>query len=132
MYSKTQERGAWDVVATCFFIDTARNVVRYIETINALLPVGGLWVNAGPLLWHFEHDEGLSIELSLDEVLGLLPRMGFAIEVRVYRGFADAQEHRTLPLQTYTGTTASMLSHLYAPEFFVCRKVADHAMAPSV
>lgn len=121
VYAKPEERGAWDVVATCYFLDTARNVVRFLEVINAVLPLGGLWVNAGPLLWHFEHDEGLSIELTLDELLDLLGKLGFVLE-----------ERRTLPAQTYTGNTRGMLRHEYVPEFWVCRKVREHEMAPAV
>ena len=121
VYAKEEERGAWDVVATCFFIDTAKNILRYLEVINAVLPVGGLWVNAGPLLWHFEHDPDASVELTLEEVLELLPHFGFEME-----------EQRTLEPQTYTGIPNSMLSHLYTPVFWVCRKVRDHTMAPAV
>ncbi|PWN37854.1 N2227-domain-containing protein, partial [Meira miltonrushii] len=54
VYSKEQERGAWHSIATCFFIDTARNFARYLEVINHVLPIDGVWVNIGPLLWHFE------------------------------------------------------------------------------
>lgn len=43
----------WDCIATCFFIDTAHNVIDYIATINKILKPGGLWVNIGPLHWHY-------------------------------------------------------------------------------
>ena len=46
--------GQWDAVLTCFFIDTAQNIVSYIETIARLLREGGVWINLGPLLFHFE------------------------------------------------------------------------------
>ena len=46
--------GEWDAVLTCFFIDTAQNIVSYIETIAILLREGGVWINLGPLLYHFE------------------------------------------------------------------------------
>lgn len=46
--------GQWDAVLTCFFIDTAQNIVTYIETIATLLREGGVWINLGPLLYHFE------------------------------------------------------------------------------
>ena len=45
---------SFDAVATVFFIDTAPNVVSYIETIHRVLRPGGVWVNLGPLLWHWE------------------------------------------------------------------------------
>lgn len=121
VYAKPEEHGAWDVVATCYFLDTAKNVLRYIEVINALLPIGGLWVNLGPLLWHFEHESTPSLELTLDELLALLPKMGWEIE-----------ELRMLPEQAYTGNVRSMLAHQYRPIFFVGRKVRDHPMAPPV
>jgi len=37
----------WDCVATCFFIDTAHNVLDYIETIWNILKPGGVWINLG-------------------------------------------------------------------------------------
>lgn len=39
----------WDCVATCFFIDTAHNVLDYIETIWNILKPGGVWINLGKL-----------------------------------------------------------------------------------
>ena len=43
----------WDCLVTCFFIDTAHNVLDYMQTINKILKPGGLWVNIGPLQWHY-------------------------------------------------------------------------------
>jgi carnosine N-methyltransferase len=91
VYSKEQEKAAWNAVTTCFFIDTAHNLTRYLEVINHALVLGGVWINVGPLLWHYEgaaHGD-LSIELTLDEVLGLIGLMGFHIEVRSERGVFD-------------------------------------------
>jgi hypothetical protein len=34
--------GAWDAVVTCFFIDTAHNIVEYIEIIARILKPGGV------------------------------------------------------------------------------------------
>lgn len=39
--------GVWDAVVTCFFIDTAHNIVEYIEIISRILKDGGvssLWL----------------------------------------------------------------------------------------
>jgi hypothetical protein len=73
----------WDCVVTCFFLDTAHNIVAYVETIYNILKKGGVWINLGPLLYHFEgmHDEP-SIELTLEEVLGVVKTFGFEIQVR--------------------------------------------------
>ena len=104
VYSKPEEKRAWHVVATCFFIDTAKNVLRYLETLNHLLPIGGHWINAGPLLWHFENSgssrggsgDSLSIELTLDELVQLLPKMGFELEVSLAQ--IDGRTHLTVLL----------------------------------
>jgi len=39
--------GQWSAVVTCFFIDTARNVVDYVKLIRRLLRPGGVWLNLG-------------------------------------------------------------------------------------
>lgn len=39
--------GSWDACVTCFFLDTARNIVRYLEVLHSLLKPGGLWINCG-------------------------------------------------------------------------------------
>lgn len=41
---------AWDCIATCFFIDTAHNVIDYVETIWNILKPGGVWINLGESL----------------------------------------------------------------------------------
>lgn len=41
------QSGQWDAVATCFFIDTAKDIASYIELIWRLLPPGGIWINLG-------------------------------------------------------------------------------------
>ncbi|XP_061117302.1 carnosine N-methyltransferase isoform X2 [Conger conger] len=41
------EPNSWDCVTTCFFIDTAHNVIDYIETIWNILKPGGVWINLG-------------------------------------------------------------------------------------
>jgi carnosine N-methyltransferase len=62
-----------DGVVTCFFIDTAKNILLYIRTIAGMLRTGGVWANLGPLLFHYaEQDDAISIELSWEEVRGLI------------------------------------------------------------
>eukprot|EP00126_Sphaerothecum_destruens_P002238 Sdes_comp15676_c0_seq1m4697 len=71
-----------DCVATCFFIDTAANVVAYIEKIWKILKPGGCWINFGPLLYHYSDisSSHMSIELSLEEVLDVTRSFGFVID----------------------------------------------------
>ncbi|KAI9810086.1 MAG: hypothetical protein M1827_006697 [Pycnora praestabilis] len=54
LYGDEGHRNMYNTVATVFFIDTAPNLIRYIMTIWNCLKVGGIWINLGPLLWHFE------------------------------------------------------------------------------
>ena len=98
----------FDAVATAFFLDTAPNPLAYIDAIASCLAPGGLWVNCGPLLWHWAggEDDGCggggggtggaataaaadpdpgddrwphSLELSLEDVLVAADAAGFAL-----------------------------------------------------
>ncbi|KIW66469.1 hypothetical protein PV04_05802 [Phialophora macrospora] len=53
-YSTPESKETFDGVVTVFFIDTAPNLVRYIETVRNCLKNDGIWINVGPLLWHFD------------------------------------------------------------------------------
>jgi carnosine N-methyltransferase len=44
------QEGAWDAVVCCFFLDTARNVLSYLERMFLILKPGGVLINLGPLL----------------------------------------------------------------------------------
>lgn len=37
----------WDAVVSCFFLDTAPNIIEYLETIFAMLKPGGFLINFG-------------------------------------------------------------------------------------
>lgn len=75
--------GQFDAVLTCFFIDTAKNPLSYLRTIHRILAPGGVWINLGPLLWHFENNQtgDVSIELDLSEVKELCKTVGFDLSV---------------------------------------------------
>lgn len=111
-YSTPESQSTFDGVVSVFFIDTAPNLIRYIETVRNCLRDGGIWTNIGPLLWHFDdrvqgrdddddaeekqeageqhshqrelmEDKGIaepgSFELTDEEVLALVSRMGFEV-----------------------------------------------------
>lgn len=67
------QKGQFDVVLTYFFIDTARNLVSYFDSIKAVLKPGGYWINLGPLLY----GTGPYVQLSLEEVIQVTEAMGF-------------------------------------------------------
>ena len=56
LYGTEDYQNAFEAVVCVFFLDTAPNVIRYIETIRNCLHTGGLLINIGPLLWHFENN----------------------------------------------------------------------------
>ncbi|KAM0756073.1 N2227-domain-containing protein [Meredithblackwellia eburnea MCA 4105] len=102
-----QPAGVWDSVVTCFFIDTARNIVEYLTRIYTMLKPGGVWINCGPTLWHFENTDGArSIELTLEEVKELAKRIGFT--------FQEDREIKT----SYTSNQLSLLRHQYTAGFW--------------
>ncbi|CEO59049.1 hypothetical protein PMG11_03738 [Penicillium brasilianum] len=138
LYMEPSNREAFDAVATVFFIDTAPNLIRYIEAIHHCLKPGGLWINVGPLLWHFEDGHPRSdggetgedkskgkdtsgigepgnVELSEDEVLCLVERLGFRVEAR-------PGDRRPCG---YIQDGESMLQNLYQPSHWVARRVAQ-------
>ncbi|KAK1144144.1 hypothetical protein N8T08_005806 [Aspergillus melleus] len=72
----TEDTGKYDVLVTLFFIDTARNLVSYLENIHRLLRPGGTWINLGPLLY----GTAPFLQLSLDEIVALSERIGLRFE----------------------------------------------------
>ena len=87
-YSDAEAEATFDVVCTVFFIDTAPDVVRYLKTIKHILKDDGIWINNGPLLWHFEDttrtDDQYSrgrMELTLDELMHVARQVGFDVEL---------------------------------------------------
>ena len=104
----------WDCVCTCFFIDTAHNVIEYIEVISQILKPGGLWVNFGPLLYHYsEQSEEVSLELSWEEIKNIIPKFGFTIK---------ECEVKDSP---YCHDSRSMMQLNYKCIFFTCVKNAQ-------
>ncbi|KAM0283259.1 hypothetical protein ACHAQH_002553 [Verticillium albo-atrum] len=135
LYGDEARRETYDVVATVFFLDTAPNLVRYLETILNCLKPGGILVNVGPLLWHFEnnapgnhgrdddgdgeHDynnsSGIadpgSFELADDEVMALVEKVGFVVESR-----------ETGKAAPYIQDDESMMQTMYRASTWVARK----------
>ena len=102
----------FDSIVTCYFIDTANNIIEYIETIHNILKVGGLWINFGPLLYHYtENEEEVSIELSWEEIKHII--IGFGFE------FKKIEIVKT----TYSSNKDSMTQRIYKCVFFSAVKI---------
>ncbi len=82
------EANEWNCVVTCYFIDTAHNVIDYIEKIWHILKPNGYWINFGPLLYHFS-DMGTekSIELSYEQIKKIIQNVGFKFLVNIAQNF---------------------------------------------
>ncbi|OQV17893.1 Carnosine N-methyltransferase [Hypsibius exemplaris] len=104
--------GTWSAVVTCFFIDTARNILEYIEHIYGLLRPGAFWFNLGPLLYHFADraQEGCT-ELTYEELKEAIIRSGFVF----------LEERCDIPC-LYVQNARSMLRSEYRCIFFACQK----------
>ena len=104
----------WDCIVTCFFIDTAHNVLDYMQTFNKVLKVGGLWVNIGPLHWHYsEQPYEMQVQLSLEEVEKLIPKFGFRFR------------KKEIMHTSYTGRLNSLHNLSYESVFFSAVKERD-------
>ncbi|CAL9194458.1 unnamed protein product [Musa hybrid cultivar] len=114
VYNDESQEAYWDAVVTCFFLDTAHNIVEYIETISKLLKTGGVWINLGPLLYHFADSYGpedeMSIELSLEDVKKIAFHFGFVME-----------KEKVIET-TYTANPRSMMQNRYCTAFWTMRK----------
>ncbi|XP_047256446.1 carnosine N-methyltransferase isoform X3 [Capsicum annuum] len=114
VYSDPSQAGVWDAVVTCFFLDTAHNIVEYIEIISKVLKDGGVWINLGPLLYHFADmyspEDEMSIDLSLEDVKRVALHYGFVFE-----------KESTIET-TYTTNSRSMMQNRYYAAFWTMRK----------
>lgn len=133
LYGDEEHKDQYDAVAAIFFLDTAPNLIRYLEVIRHCLKPGGVLINVGPLLWHWEnhvpghhgydgdgdYDENNSLgiadpgsfELTDDEVIALVERMGFVVEKR------ETGLHAP-----YVQDAESMLQTVYKATHWVARK----------
>ncbi|KAI0006923.1 N2227-domain-containing protein [Xylariaceae sp. FL0662B] len=133
LYGDENHRDTYDAVASVFFLDTAPNLIRYLEVIRSCLKPGGILINVGPLLWHWEnhvpghhgydgdgdYDENNSLgigdpgsfELTDNEVIALVEKMGFIIEKRELNLRAP-----------YVQDAQSMLQTVYNASHWIARK----------
>ena len=93
-------------MACCFFIDTAHNVIRYLQKIYHILKPGRLWINfgrsdfllhfrhvlmrafvdtfvhLGPLLYHFaDMPSEFSLEICWEDIRAAATKIGFKVRV---------------------------------------------------
>lgn len=135
IYAEPSQRGTWDAVVCCFFLDAAPSIVHYIQIIHDMLKDGGILISFGPLLYHwsaptvrpddqsheayqarFSHlDKRFmsSIDLCWHDVREILVNVGFVIE-----------EEQAGVESRYTADMNSMMNMSYRCIHLVARKKA--------
>lgn len=105
VFGRAEEEGAFEAVATSFFLDTAPNVVRYLEVIYHVLKPGGVWVNVGPLLYHWSGQDCEAgepcVELSLSALEAVAQRVGFRLERKSMVQADFVSDPRSMQKNTY-------------------------------
>uniref|UniRef100_A0A1I7Z0K7 carnosine N-methyltransferase n=1 Tax=Steinernema glaseri TaxID=37863 RepID=A0A1I7Z0K7_9BILA len=104
---------SFDCVITCFFLDTATTPFVYLDVIKRILKPGGVWINFGPLLYHYAGEHQDAIELPYEEIIKLVRTYGFDI-VKDER-FAEEPSK-------YVCDEKSMLQYTYYCGYFECTK----------
>jgi carnosine N-methyltransferase len=115
------QEATWDAVVSSFFLDTARNILAYLERIFRILKPGGILVNLGPLLYHFDDNcAAPSIELCLDEIVSAMESIGFVV-----------LEQEDGISSDYIADDRSMMRTAYSCTFFVAQKPVEPAHTPA-
>ena len=101
-------------VVTCFFIDSvSATLVELVGEISRLLKTGGIWVNCGPLGFHYNGEPmtGRKETFSLEQLRIALTDGGFEIV------------NESIINTTYIGNHKSMMKTIHICPFFVAKKL---------
>ena len=102
----------YDCIITCFFIDTAKNIFEYIEVIERVLKKGGIWINFGPLSYHWVGYQNIpTIELPYDILKDVIQNYGFE--------FINEEKNKTI---IYCEIENHMKNDVFNCVFFTARK----------
>jgi hypothetical protein len=78
------EESEYDCIVTSFFIDTITDVEKYISELTRVLKQGGVWINFGPLNFHYPSEriapQAPKRELSVEAFLDIIKKSGFEIK----------------------------------------------------
>eukprot|EP00742_Colponemidia_sp_Colp-10_P010642 GILJ01011707.1.p1 GENE.GILJ01011707.1~~GILJ01011707.1.p1 ORF type:complete len:377 (-),score=40.79 GILJ01011707.1:33-1136(-) len=110
VYSDSEHISSWDAVTTCFFLDTGISIIEYMKTIHTVLVAGGIWVNCGPLYYHFDDSKEGTLDLTYEELRHCLDVIGFDL--------LEEQQIRS----SFTSQPNSMMELTYNCAFFVAKK----------
>ena len=107
------------VVVTAFFIDTAENLLDYLDVIkNLTLPSGnierGYWINVGPL----KYGTAAQVELNADELKDLRKNLGWKDYNSVYTIYDKLSAGDKTGLVGYLTDKESMWQGYYGLNMF--------------
>lgn len=109
------------VIVTCFFIDTAENLIEYIDTLNNLASSSKrttYWINVGPL----KYGSAAQIEPTVEELTELRKLMGWK-DITNFSSIDDDANDGSLPkLVSYITDTKSFWQGYYGVHAFACKK----------
>lgn len=112
VYSEASQADSWDCICSCFFIDCANNIVEFLEIIYKILKPGGIFINMGPLLYHYCDAPGeVSIEPSYQDIREIITKIGFTFI-----------KEETMVKSKYSQNPSSMAQLTYDSVFFVVQK----------
>jgi carnosine N-methyltransferase len=112
VYGDPSQKESWDCVCSCFFIDCASNIVEFLEIIHRILRPGGIFINYGPLLYHYcDAPNELSIEPSYEDLREIIQKLGFKF-----------LKEDTKVKSKYSQNPSSMAHLEYDSVFFVVQK----------
>ena len=109
----------YDAIVTFFFIDTAKNVLDYFDTMSSVLKPGGIWINLGPLLYFEGH-----VEFALDDVLAIAEQYGFEfLDVDEEWGPLTLKEYKARSRQIgYLFNEKALRRNTYMAQLWAARK----------
>jgi len=90
-------------IVTCFFIDTAVDIVELFHVLDGLLEEGGVWINIGPLNWRKE----ARLKLCWSEIVEMWERLGYEFKTNT---FSDTDYHMPRGMKMYTESYKCALS----------------------
>lgn len=114
-FAAGNSKNSFDVVVTCFFLDTTVDIASYVAMIKRLLKPGGYWINCGPLTYHYGSERSVAMqprwrELNAEEVVQTIESSGFRI--------SEKSEIET----EYLGNPRSLMSTKHKCMFFVASR----------
>ncbi len=109
-------------VVTSFFIDTSTTVYDVVSTIAMVLSHGGLWINVGPLQWHFNN----KVPVTVNELRMLLENYRDKTSGRrVFHILHWSVDGNPIRYRNHGGRNRSTYYDGYCPLRFVIRRNAE-------